>query len=81
MKVILLGWNKGMKKISLTRLLQEACSMSISTADSTVRSILDEKSVALEFADRSAGMDFARKAEALGARIEMEGASSPSSEQ
>ncbi|MGH1540064.1 MAG: hypothetical protein ACRBHB_06560 [Arenicella sp.] len=47
-KIILTGWNPGLNKVGLSKLLRDKTGMSLSSAKSAVDSILEDKPIAIQ---------------------------------
>lgn len=50
-RAVITGWRAGLKKVSLTKLLHDACGYSLSQAKGITDSVLDNQSVTLELPD------------------------------
>jgi hypothetical protein len=63
------GWERGLRKISLTKLLQESAGKSLPDAKGLVDALLEGKSFEVSFADEGLARRFADQARSLGAKI------------
>ena len=63
------GWRPGMRKISLTKLIQESAGTELGLAKDMVDGLLDGRPFALRFEDEDRARFFADRAEELGAEV------------
>jgi hypothetical protein len=70
-KVILTGWKPGLRKVSLTELLQRHVNPSLVQAMGYVDRLLNGESITVDFSYGHDAADFAREATALGAICEV----------
>ncbi len=75
-RLILKGWKPGLKKISLSRLLQEYAGLSLSEAKGKVDSFLEGMPTTITLPSRAIAEEFVRQASELGALVEVEGSGS-----
>ncbi len=68
--VRLIGWDVGLKKISLNYLLQDMTGMSVKEAHRIVNQLLDNETIDLSFNSEAAAQQFIEKARNLGARCD-----------
>ncbi len=64
-RVIITGWEEGLKKISLSRLLQDEAGLTISQAKHAVDEVLEGRRVELTFSSSAAAERFAAAARRL----------------
>ncbi|MEO8074554.1 MAG: hypothetical protein ABI686_15060 [Acidobacteriota bacterium] len=66
-KVLFKGWNNGLKKISLTKLLQEKANLSLKEAKSKTDFLLDGETFFIETESIEEAVETAKQATAIGA--------------
>ncbi len=66
------GWVPGLKKISLTKLLQLSTCKDLAEAKGMVDALLEGGSFELHFVDKEAARAFVNQAKILGARVNAE---------
>lgn len=76
-RVIITGWEEGLKKISLSKLLQEEASLSLPQAKRNVDEVLEGGRVELTFPSSAAAMRFAAAARQLHAICEVDDSETP----
>jgi hypothetical protein len=69
--LILTGWKPGLRKVSLTELLQRRVNVSLVQAKGCVDRLLDGKSIAIDFSHGHNADHFAREATMLGVICEV----------
>ncbi len=67
--VLLVGWQDGLQKVKLNKLLQQYCGMSLSSAKSAVDQLLEGGSVKCRLCEPSLRDEFLEEARSLGALI------------
>jgi hypothetical protein len=67
--VTVIGWEPGLKKISLTKLLQATSGKDLEQAKGMVDALLDGKPFEIAFADDAAAKTFADQARILGVKL------------
>jgi hypothetical protein len=67
------GWEPGLKKISLTKLLENSARKDLAEAKAIVDGLLEGRSFEISFEDNSAASAFVHEATLLGAKIEIPG--------
>ncbi len=72
-KVLLTKWKPGLKKVSLTKLLQAQANLSLRIAKAYVDRFLDGEKVAIEMSSLTAAKKLATEASKLGATVEVDG--------
>ena len=68
MIVIMEGWEKGMEKVSLTKLQTQQLGLSLKDAKTNVDSLLDGKTVTIEVADNFVAKEFINAAQRIGVK-------------
>ena len=71
-KVQLIGWERGLQKKALDKLIKVRAGLSLSVAKNCVDRLMDAETVVLEFADLEQANAFLKEARALGAVGESE---------
>jgi hypothetical protein len=71
-KITLKGWKPGLRKISLTRLLQEYAELSLIDARGIVDRLLEGEHVTIIISSRIAAEAFIQRAVEIGAMAELE---------
>lgn len=71
-QVVITGWNVGLRKVALTKLLQKRAGLSLSVAKDAVDRCVDGETVVINLPSREDAEAFARDASALGAIVELD---------
>jgi hypothetical protein len=71
-QVLLTGWNPGLRKVPLTKLIQSRASVSLKAAISQTERLLDGKPVTIDLPTIAEARDFVLQARALGAVAEVD---------
>src|SRR6267142_2544432 len=71
--VVIQGWQVGMRKISLTKILQSRCSIRLKEAKAAVDSIVAGERMEFGFETLKEARDFLEEASAVGAVARLEG--------
>lgn len=66
------GWRPGLRKVSLTRLLQQYAGFSLIEAKGGVDAVLEGSSLTIVFLTREIAEEFMQKATEMGAIVEIE---------
>jgi hypothetical protein len=71
-RVLLTGWQPGLRKVQLTKLIQSRTSVSLRDAMGHTERILDGRTVAIELPTVAEARAFAREAQSLGVTAEVD---------
>lgn len=71
-KIILTGWNPGMNKVGLAKLLRDGCGLSLSDAKTKVDDILDGQIVEIERYPEKNSEEMLKKIMDLGAKCRLD---------
>jgi hypothetical protein len=66
-QVVITGWNQGLRKISMTRAIQEHSGLTLSAAKAVTDAVLEGQTVALSVPDAGTAAALARELSSLGA--------------
>ena len=68
--ILLVGWQSGLQKVKLNKLLQEYCGMSLAGAKRAVDQLLAGKQIECQLSEAGLREEFLKKARSLGALVE-----------
>ena len=69
-RVVFSGWDRGLSKIKLNKLLRQHCGMTLSAAKDAVDTLLEGRSIECETEDEDQAKRLAEKARALGVIVD-----------
>lgn len=71
-RIIFLGWNEGLEKVTLIRLLKSMLGKGLKESKENVDDLLEGKEIIFEIEDEDLAYDFAQQAEDLGVKCRIE---------